>query len=94
MKQQPDTTTNSPEQTRWQRWQMKPRDRYDWVALYVLVLVQLLALSPMVSWIVLADWPIWLTVLALLALWGVLVALFCLMWHLWYRRRTPVAAAS
>ena len=90
MKQQPDTTTNPPEQTRWQRWRMKPRDRRERVTFFVLCFVGAFVNIWVLNWAGSAGWPVWSTALTVLAVFCALYAPF----HLWYRRRTPVMAAS
>ncbi len=86
----PDTMTAPPEQTRWQRWQMKPRDRRERVTFFVLCFVGAFVNIWVLNWAGSTGWPIWSTVLVVVALGCVLWACWCL----WYRRRRPVTAAS
>lgn len=90
MKRQPDTKTTPPEQPQRQRRLAKPRDRRDRVGVFVACLV---FGFPSFLWLYfgpIATWPLWAVPLPHVA-WG---CVGCAAYYLWYRRRTPVAAAS
>ena len=87
---QHDTATTPSQQSRWQRWQMKPRDRRERLANFMLAFVASLAAYVLVRWALAAGWPIWLAALTVLAIGSVASACWCL----WYKRRTPVTAAG
>ena len=80
---QSDDMTTPPRPSLWQRW--PGRDRRERTVWFVLTLVGVCATSVMVRWTMLSGWPIWVTLLLVIA-WGCVV-LTC--WCLWCRRYTP-----
>lgn len=88
---QSDSMTAPPEQSRWQRWLMKPRDRRERLAAVLITFPAAVLTSFVVNDLVRESYlvPSWFTPLAIPLIIGVVTA------HtVWYWRRTPVPAAS
>ncbi|WP_419910365.1 hypothetical protein [Candidatus Poriferisodalis sp.] len=91
MQEQPDTATAPPEQSRWQRLLMRPRDRSERLAAILITFPAAVLTCFVVMDLVRESYPVpsWFTPLAIPFILGVVTA------HaVWYWRRTPATAAS